>query len=414
MVYVTARTSLYRARLNLKESGPSLEAHGAGKQCCRTRATICPIRSDTKMGDINHSTHLAQEFTRVSEGKAIRDWHCGLETPLRRAPKPARIQLTELFRPDDAQKIRLARQAGIRHAIVDVQPALRNVSTHQYIEVLRKIRADFQDADMKLAGVETHPVPAEKIKLGLPGRDEEIDHYIAAIRALAEIGVPMVCYNWMAGLGWYRTNVAVTGRGGALISEFNATVADQQGPTEWGEVGEQKIWSNLGYFLRAVIPVAEQAGIRMALHPDDPPRSPLRGISRILTSANNFRRVLNLTPSPINGITFCQANFQLMGEDVAALVREWCLQKKIFFVHLRDVEGDREHFRETFHDEGPVNLAQMLRIYHEHGFEGPMRPDHAPTMEGEANDRPGYAIAGKLFAFGYMKGAMDALGIPYA
>lgn len=365
------------------------------------------------MADINRSTNLAQEFPRASQDPATSVRQGALKTPLRRVPSPARIQLTELFRPDDERKVRLARQVGIRHAIVNVQPALRNSPASRYVNVLRKIKADFQSAGMTLVGVESHPVPAEKIKLGLPGREAEIDNYAAAIRALAEIGVPMVCYNWMAGLGWYRTNANVLGRGGALVSEFDANAAKQQGLTEWGEVSEQKIWSNLEYFLKAVIPVAEQAGVRMALHPDDPPRSPLRGIGRILTSADHYRRVLNMIPSPINGITFCQANFKLMGEDIAALIREWCLQKKIFFVHLRDVEGNREHFQEVFHDEGPVDLAQMLRIYYECGYEGPMRPDHAPTMEGEANDRPGYAMTGKLFAFGYMKGAMDALGIPY-
>jgi len=364
------------------------------------------------MADINGSTDLSQ-LLRSGEGPTgMRQG--ALETPLRRARGPAHIQLTELFLPDDERKIRLARQVGIRHAIVDVQPVLRNTPANCYVEVLRKIKADFQSAGMTLAGVESHPVPAERIKLGLPGRDEEIEHYVAAIRALAEIGVPMVCYNWMAGLGWYRTNVNVLGRGGALISEFDAAVADQQGLTEWGEVSEQRIWSNLEYFLKAVVPVAEQAGVKMALHPDDPPRSPLRGIGRIVISADNYRRVLNMMPSPVNGITFCQANFRLMGENVAALVREWCLQKKIFFVHLRDVDGTRGHFRETFHDDGPVDLAQMLRIYSDYGFVGPMRPDHAPKLEGEANDRPGYAMLGKLFAFGYMKGAMDALDIPYA
>lgn len=366
------------------------------------------------MTEINRSADCAGELGRAS-GDAIGDvQQGGMQTPLRHACSVPGIQLSELFRPDDERKIRLARQVGIRHAIVDVQPALRNAPAGHYVHALRKIRGEFRSAGMTIVGVESHPVPAEKVKLGLPGRDEEIDNYIAAIRALAEIGVSMVCYNWMAGLGWYRTNVNVLGRGGALISEFDATVADQQGLTEWGEVSEQKIWANLEYFLKAVIPVAEQASVRMALHPDDPPRSPLRGIARILTSAENYRRVLKMVPSPFNGITFCQANFRLMGEDVAALAREWCAQKRIFFVHLRDVEGTRDNFRETFHDEGPVDLAQMLRVYDECGFEGPIRPDHAPTMEGEANDRPGYAMAGKLFAFGYMKGAMDALGIPYA
>lgn len=333
--------------------------------------------------------------------------------PLRRVRNHARIQLTELFWPDDDRRIRLASQAGIRSAIVNVLPALRSTAPSRYVEALRKIKNDFENAGMIVAGVESHPVPAEKIKLGLPGRDEEIDNYMAAIRALRAIGVPMICYNWMAGLGWYRTNVNVAGRGGALVSEFDARVADQQGLTEWGQVSEERIWSSLEYFLKAIIPAAEKEGVKMALHPDDPPLSPLRGIGRILTSAESFRRILQMFPSAVNGITFCQANFKLMGEDIAELAREWCSQKRIFFVHLRDVEGNRERFKETFHDEGPVNLAQMLHVYHKCGFEGPVRPDHAPTLEGEPNDRPGYAMTGKLFAFGYMKGAMDALGIPY-
>jgi mannonate dehydratase len=354
-----------------------------------------------------------QKLPAAAAGSATAVRKVPLTTPLRRIGKPARIQLTELFWPDDERRIRLASQVGIRYAIVNVLPVLRTAPANRYVEILRKIKSDFQSAGMTLVGVESHPVPAEKIKLGLAGRDEEIDRYITAIHALAEIGVPMICYNWMAGLGWYRTNVNVAGRGGALISEFDARVADQQGLTEWGQVSEEKIWSHLEYFLKAVIPAAEQAGVKMALHPDDPPLSPLRGIGRILTSADSFRRILKTFPSPVNGITFCQANFKLMGEDIAKLVHEWCAQKKIFFVHLRDVEGTRERFKETFHDNGPLDLAQMLRVYYESRFEGPMRPDHAPTLEGETNDRPGYAMAGKLFAFGYMKGAMDALGIPY-
>jgi len=335
---------------------------------------------------------------------------------MRKKPEPPRrgIQLAELFLPGEDHKIRLAAQIGITHAIVNVNRVLAGVPRDRYLEALRKIRADFEAAGLIFAGVESHPVPAEKIKLGLPGRDEEIENYIAAIESLAQAGVPMVCYNWMAGIGWYRTRTDIPGRGGALLSEFDNEAANQQGLTEWGEVSEARIWSNLEYFLKAVIPVAEQLDVKMALHPDDPPLSPLRGIGRILTSADNYRRALNMVPSPVNGITFCQANFKLMGEDIAALAREWCARKKIFFVHFRDVEGTRERFRETFHDDGPVDLAYMLRVYHEFQFEGPMRPDHAPTLDGESNDNPGYAMGGKVLAIGYMKGAMDALGIPYA
>jgi mannonate dehydratase len=310
--------------------------------------------------------------------------------------------------------MQLAVQAGVTHAIGRVVTVLKDVPRTEYAKALAGIRREFNAAGLVVAGVESHPVPAEKIKLGLPGRDEEIENYIAVIRALAENEVPLLCYNWMAGLGWYRTSVDLPERGGALVSEFNQEDADRQGLTEFGQVSEATIWANLEYFLRAVMPVAEECGIQMALHPDDPPISPLRGIGRILTTADAFRRVLSLHPGPANGITFCQANFQLMGEDVKALVREWCAAGRIRFVHLRDVEGTRERFRETFHDNGPTNLAGILKHYHEAGFSGPMRPDHAPTMRGEANDRPGYAMQGKILAIGYMKGAMDAYGIPYA
>ena len=338
------------------------------------------------------------------------------DTPQRRPRDPQRrgMQLAELFAVGEDHKIRLASQIGITHAIMNTAATLSRVPRDRYVQELRKIKADLNAAGLVFSGVESHPVPAEKIKLGLPGRDEEIENYRAVIPALAQVGVSLLCYNWMAGIGWYRTRTDIPGRGGALLSEFDNKAASALGHTEWGEISEARIWSNLEYFLKAVMPVAEQYNVKMALHPDDPPITPLRGIGRILTSAANFRRVLNMVPSPVNGITFCQANFKLMGEDIAVLAREWCSQKKLFFVHFRDVEGTPEHFRETFHDNSPVDLAQMLRIYHECGFSGPIRPDHAPTLDGESNEKPGYAMGGKVLAIGYMKGVLDAFNISYA
>jgi mannonate dehydratase len=327
--------------------------------------------------------------------------------------KTGGIKLCEVFGPGQASRMRLARQLGVNWAIAGVTGALAKVRRDQYVETLTAINSEFQQAGLKIAGVESHPVPAEKIKLGLPGRDEEIENYKAALHALARVGIPMVCYNFMAGLGWYRTRVDVPARGGALTSEFDNRAAQKQGLTEWGVISEEKIWSNLEYFVKAIMPEAEKAGVQMALHPDDPPISPLRGIGRILTSAANYRRVLDMAPSPVNGITFCQANFKAMGEDIYGLAREWCTAKKIFFVHFRDIEGQGERFRETFHDNGPTDMARMLKIYSDAGFDGPMRPDHAPTMEGESNATPGYAMMGKVFAFGYMKGLMQGLRIPY-
>ncbi len=367
------------------------------------------------MTQLNRRSAIQKTLTTLAAGSLARvasPATTGVRRPA--SNKPAGIKLALIHEPHQESRFKLARQMGIDHAIVGVAGELSKVRREQYLDTLAGIQTDFTAAGLTIAGVESHPVPAEKIKLGLPGRDEEIENYCAALEALGKLGIPMVCYNFMAGLGWYRTNVAVPARGGALTSEFDLGVAEKQGPTEWGTVSEEKLWQNLEYFLKAVIPVAEKANVKMALHPDDPPVPVLRGIARIIISAANYRRLLNIVPSPVNGITFCQANFKLMGEDIEALAREWCAQKKIFFVHFRDVEGNREHFVETFHDNGPTDMARMLKVYHESGFDGPMRPDHAPTMEGESNDHPGYAIMGKVFAFGYMKGIMDGLRIPYA
>lgn len=235
----------------------------------------------------------------------------------------------------------------------------------------------------------------------------------AAIAALGKAGINMVCYDFMAGLGWYRTNFEILERGGALTSEFSQKVAEKQGLTERGEISEEEMWENITYFLERVIPTAEKYNVKMALHPDDPPISPLRGIARICRSEENYRRILNIAPSPVHGITFCQANFKAMGEDIYKLARDFCDQGKVFFVHFRDIEGTTDRFRETFHDNGPTDMARMLEIYVKSGFIGPVRPDHAPTMAGERHDTNGYGIVGKVFALGYMIGLMDSMNLPY-
>jgi mannonate dehydratase len=322
------------------------------------------------------------------------------------------MKLALTLQPGNEQKWMLARQIGVNHAIVSVNRVLTRVKREKYLDTLTKIKATYETSGLTIAGVESHPVAAGKIKLGLPGRDEEIANYCAVIEAMGKVGIPMCCYNFMAGIGWYRTKVDVPERGGALSSEFDSSVAEEKGLTRWGEISEEKIWDNITYFLERIIPVAEKAGVKMALHPDDPPLSPLRGIGRILINAEAFRRILRIMPSPVNGITFCQANFKLMGEDIKSLVREFGRQGKIFFVHLRDVKGTRERFRETFHDNGPTDMAEMLKLYHDVGFRGPIRPDHAPTLAGEDNRSPGYAMQGKIFAIGYIKGIAQALNIP--
>jgi mannonate dehydratase len=336
----------------------------------------------------------------------------GISSPVVSGKKGQAMKLALMLDIRDKERCILARQIGVNHAIVPVNRTLRRIPRSQYVDALTKIKRAYEELGLTIAGVESHPVAAEKIKLGLPGRDEEIENYCAAIEALGKVGIPMCCYNFMAGLGWYRTKTDISERGGALSSEFDNRIAEKQGLTRWGRISEEKIWDNITYFLKRIISVAEKAGVKMALHPDDPPISPLRGIGRILTSGRAFRRVLQIVPSPVNGITFCQANFKLMGGDIRALVREFGRQGKIFFVHLRDVKGTGERFHETFHDNGPTDMAQMLKLYHEVGFDGPIRPDHAPTLAAESNESPGYAMQGKILAIGYIKGIAQALDIP--
>ena len=325
----------------------------------------------------------------------------------------AGFQLCELFGDPQSQDVKIAKQLGVAHVIAGMN--LSRVRREEYADLARKTRDAWNAAGMTIAGVEGHPVAFEKLKLGVEGAEEEIENTKWAIEALSKAGINMICYNFMAGLGWTRTNTKIEERGGALTSEFDLEASKALGLTRSGEVSEEKMWANITHFVKEVMPVADKFGVRMALHPDDPPISPLRGIARILTSAKAYRRVMDIVPSPMNGVTFCQANFKLMGEDVYALAKEWTTRKKIFFIHFRDVTGTKEKFHETFHDNGPTDMVRILRVYSSAGFNGPIRPDHAPTIEIDRSDtRSGYTMGGKVFAFGYMKGIMEALKLPHS
>ena len=322
------------------------------------------------------------------------------------------IKLALVLPSVPSERWTLARQIGVSHAITGVSRQIKGQPPEQFVSILIKVKQDFESAGLTIAGLEGNQINFQRIKLGLEGRDQDIERFCKLLEAMGEVGIPMICYNFMAGIGWYRTKVDIPERGGALTSGFDNRAAKEQGFTEVGEISQEKIWDNFAYFIQRVIPVAEKAKVQMAIHPDDPPLSPLRGIGRIFINADAYRKAMNLAPSPYNGITFCQANFKAMGEDVESLIKEFGRQNKIFFVHFRDIQGTAERFQETFHDNGPTDMPKIMRLYREIGFDGPIRPDHAPTLEGEGNDSPGYAMKGKIFAIGYMKGILQSLDIP--
>lgn len=319
--------------------------------------------------------------------------------------------LTEFLPARPSPLWQLARQMGIRHAIVKAAPELTGLKAPWDLDALRQIQRDFTDAGLKIHGMEGDQFDMSRIKLGLDGRDEDIEKYCRMLKNMAELGIPLLCYNFMAQIGWCRTNTQVARRGGALFSRFDIKELSAE-LTEAGQVPAERIWDNYRYFIQHVMPVAEKVGVRMGLHPDDPPLPELRGVGRILGTPEAFDRAYQLAPSPSNGVTFCRANFKLMGADLPQWIRHFAKQQRLFFLHLRDVRGTASNFEEIFHDEAKEELMETLRVCHEAGFHGPLRCDHVPTMAGEANDHPGYGTMGRLFADGYIMGLMDALKIP--
>ena len=147
--------------------------------------------------------------------------------------------------------------------------------------------------------------------------------------------------------------------------------------------------------------------IKLALHPDDPPIPRLGDVERIMISRENIRKaVYGIAESDSLGITMCQANYFIMGEDLSDVIREFA--KKIYFVHFRNTTGVPTHFRETFHDNGDIDMAELMRVYRDNGVNVPIRVDHVPTMAGEISSLPGYDAMGRLFAIGYLKGILDS------
>jgi len=265
----------------------------------------------------------------------------------------------------------------------------------------------FADAGLTVDVIESAP-PMDQIRLGLPGRDAEIAYFATMVQSMGAVGIPVVCWNWMAQFNWQRTSITTRGRSGAFVSSFDSALIKDAPLTPAGIVSEEQLWENLHFFLEHIVPVAEASNVRLAMHPDDPPLSPIRGIGRIMRSVENFDRLLDLVPSPANGITLCQGNFALMAPDIPQVIRHFAARNAIHFVHFRDVRGTPEKFEEVFHDEGQTDMLEAMRTYLDVGFDGPMRLDHAPTMAGEGNDQPGYEILGRLFATGYMTGLREA------
>ncbi len=317
------------------------------------------------------------------------------------------MRLAMFLPPQPNEMWRLAVQLGVTDAVSGLpRPVLGGPFVWDFSSLLH-LKQRFADAGLTLSVIESSP-PMNLIKLGLPGRDEEIEQICEMLTNMGAAGIGVWCYNFMAMFGWLRTSTSTVARGGALVTSYDHSLMREAPLTEFGTVSEEQLWDSFAYFLERVVPVAERARVKLALHPDDPPISPIRGIARIITSVDALKRAVELVPSEWNGLTFCQGTIATMGADIPAAIRYFGERQKIYFVHFRDIRGTASRFVETFHDDGPTDMLKAMRCYQEIGFDGPIRPDHVPTLEGDDNITPGYTTRGRLYAIGYMRGLMEA------
>jgi mannonate dehydratase len=316
---------------------------------------------------------------------------------------------------------------GIVSAIYDV-PVGHVWPMDKILALKRRIEA----SGLAFEVVESVPVH-EDIKLGRQTRVGLIANYQQNIRNLAAAGVKVICYNFMPVFDWTRTTLDKRLADGSTTLAFSTREVERidvsQGislpgwdasykPNElksllsaYASLGEESLWHNLAHFLEAIIPIAEQSGIRMAIHPDDPPRT-IFGLPRIVKNREDLARLLKLVDSPANGLTLCSGSLGAGPENnVEALVREFGSMSRIHFAHLRNIkvtpEGD---FEETAHASGcgSLDMAAIVKAYHDIGFDGYARPDHGRMIWGETG-KPGYGLYDRALGAVYLNGLWEGI-----
>ncbi|MGW7574948.1 mannonate dehydratase [Streptomyces sp. NPDC054765] len=330
----------------------------------------------------------------------------------------------------DRTVAQFAQQLGLRSVQFHNPSNLPGTDGYWSTEELQALRRQCEEANLLIEGLEN--VPAEhfwKIQRGAPGRDEQIENYHKTIRNMAATGYTLLGFNFLPTYVW-RTDMAARGRGGAAVTAFdadqahagNAVAAYKLAPTEpiTEPLHAARMWENYQYFLDAVLPVAEEAGVRLALHPDDPPvTGMLGGAERIITSpaaiAEAHRRA---NGSPAWGLNFCLGTVSEMGgqEAVNEVIDLLGPAGRIFYVHFRDVRGTVPRFSECFLGEGNLAPADVVRRLHASGFDGFLIDDHVPAMVGDIatwgdTSAEAYCSKGRAHAIGYLQGVLNALGL---
>ena len=304
------------------------------------------------------------------------------------------------------EKLLFIKQLGADDFLMNT-PNLPGEQRWEY-EELAALKKRAVDADLRLMALENVPVGFyDKVMLGAPGRDDQIDHMCATVRNMGRAGIPILGYHFMPNFLW-RTPELATLRGGARSTRFDLSEHDPDEPPTHGRVyTAEEMWDNYSYYLERLLPVCEESNVRLALHPDDPPVSGLGGIARIFSSFEGFKRGMDTFDSPMHGLDFCMGCWSEMGghENVLKGIRYFGPQGKIIYIHFRDVTGTSTCFHENFIDAGQVDTFEVVKVLKEVGFDGFMIPDHVPHMV----DDTGWAHRGRAHAVGFMQALIQAV-----
>jgi mannonate dehydratase len=329
------------------------------------------------------------------------------------------------------EKLLFAKQLGVGGVQMNT-PILPGEQRWQASD-LRTLVEKCAEHGLRLEAIENVPIHFyDKAMLGLPGRDEQIAHYQATIRAVGEAGIPILGYHFMPNSVW-RTARNAPGRGGAECTAFDlALVAadasggrafvaklDERKDAIWvadetqteRHVDEPTMWANYDYFMRAVLPVAEETGVKLALHPDDPPVPTLGGVARLFRNVDGFKRAEEIGGgSPAWGLDLCLGCCSEMpggALNVRAMIEHFGPSGRILYVHFRDVQGTVPAFQECFLGEGNYDPAEILRLLRQVGFTGFLLDDHVPHVVDDTN----WNHRGRAHAMGYMQGLMNMLNL---
>lgn len=306
---------------------------------------------------------------------------------------------------------------------------------------IAQLKQEVEAAGLKLEVIESVNIH-DDIKIGKPSRDRYIENYQQTIRNLSEYGIKVICYNFMPVFDWIRTNLAFKLADGSNVMSFEhqkvegdpeqiiKSVQDESNGyslpgweperlaevkrlfSEYADVDADKLRENLKYFLDAIIPVCEECDIKMAMHPDDPPR-PLFGLPRIYKNREDMEAIVAMHDSPYNALTICTGS---LGEnpdnDVPALVREFVKKDRAPFIHARNIKfaGEPGDFHESAHlsSMGSIDMFEVMKALHDTNFDGYIRPDHGRNIWGETG-RPGYGLYDRALGIAYLNGLWEAL-----